>query len=281
MAADFGMRGGGVWFAPGLQGRQKRNIFRMTEDFDNREIAGFAFLARFFALGISQMRSSHKFALPALAAFCLLSAGCAVMKDYEKNQAKAREDRAMAALRSQALAENAVFRSQAGWKKKTWRNETLLAQATPENISVEISLSDQRGLLLVNGAIASDFPVATGKAGHATPPGSFSVRSKQKVYSSNLYGKIYDVTGAVLVNSADSRKHAVPEGGNFAGAPMPFWMRLTDTGVGMHVGYVPGGRAASHGCIRLKRDTASKLYEIVTVGTPVVIAAHAPALSGQ
>jgi len=253
----------------------------MAEDFDNREIAGCAFLAPFFALEIACMGSSSKLALPALAAFCLLSSGCAVMKDYEKNQAKVREDRAMAALRSQARAEDAAFRSQAGWKKKTWRNEALLAQAKPENVSVEISLSDQRGLLLVNGAIASDFPVATGKAGHATPEGRFSVRAKQKVYSSNLYGKIYDVTGAVLVDSADSRQHAIPEGGNFAGAPMPFWMRLTDTGVGMHVGYGPGGRAASHGCIRLKRDTASKLYEIVTVGTPVVVAAHAPALAGE
>jgi lipoprotein-anchoring transpeptidase ErfK/SrfK len=43
------------------------------------------------------------------------------------------------------------------------------------------------------------------------------------------------------------------------------------------VGYVPG-RPASHGCIRLKGDTAKKLFELTKVGTPVVIAQQAPSL---
>ena len=60
---------------------------------------------------------------------------------------------------------------------------------------------------------------------------------------------------------------------------MPYWMRLTDTGVGIHVGYVPG-RPASHGCIRLKRDTATQMFDVVKIGTPVVIAERAPVCPG-
>ena len=61
---------------------------------------------------------------------------------------------------------------------------------------------------------------------------------------------------------------------------MPYWMRLTDTGVGMHVGYVPG-RPASHGCIRLKLDSATEIFGLVKVGTPVVIAEDAPSLTPE
>ena len=108
----------------------------------------------------------------------------------------------------------------------------------------------------------------------------FAIRGKEKNYSSNLYGKIYDDQDVVLVADADVRTDAVPEGGRFEGATMPYWMRLTDTGVGMHVGYVPG-RPASHGCIRLKRETATQLFDLVKVGTPVVIAENPPSLAAE
>lgn len=152
-----------------------------------------------------------------------------------------------------------------------------MAVADSSNIAIEIDLSEQRGLLLVDGAIAMDFPVATGKRSHPTPEGDFTILGKQRDYASNLYGKIVDATGSVVVADADVRSDAVPEGGAFVGAPMPYWMRLTNTGVGMHVGYVPG-RPASHGCIRLKRSVAEELFALTVVGTPVTIAYTAPAL---
>ena len=251
----------------------------MAEDFDNWEIAGLAFLLRFFPLGIRLMRLSHKLALPALGAFCLSLSSCTVMKDYEKKQAQVRADRELAALRSQARAEHAVFRAHKGWKADTYRNKALLEQATPDNVSLEIALGEQRGFLLVNGAIAMDFPLASGKKSHPTPAGSYTIRGKVKDYHSNLYGKIVDPAGTVLVADADTRQHPVPEGASFAGAAMPYWMRLSDTGVGLHVGHVPGGSAASHGCVRLRRQTASYLFSLVKVGTPVVIAENAPALA--
>ena len=223
------------------------------------------------------MRLFKIFSLPLVTAFCTIGAGCAVVQDIENRQAKAREERERAELRKLAMAEHAVFRSAAGWKKRTYRNKELLTQANSENVSMEISLGEQRGLLLVRTAIAMDFPVATGKKSHPTPAGEFTIRAKEKNYSSNLYGKIYDALNVVVVSDADARTDAVPEGGRFEGATMPYWMRLTDTGVGLHVGYVPG-RPASHGCIRLKRDSATEIFELVKVGTPVVIAESAPSL---
>ncbi len=216
-----------------------------------------------------------------LISLCLLGSGCTVFDEIKARQVRAREERVHAALRAEARARHAEFRTQSGWKSRIYRNEELLKQATPENVSLEISLSGQRGFLLVHGAIAMDFPVATGRKSHPTPAGEYKIRAKEKNHSSNLYGKIVDATGAVVVSDADTRSDAVPEGASFVGASMPYWMRLTDTGVGLHVGHVPGGRAASHGCIRLKRSVAVELFKLVKIGTPVIIAETAPALAAD
>ena len=219
---------------------------------------------------------------PLLTLCATFLSGCAVFEDMEKRQADARERRENAALQQSARLEHAAWRELGGWKKHTYRNKALLSQATPDNVSVQISLKEQRGLLLVRGAIAMDFPVSTGKASHPTPTGSYTIRAKEKEYFSNLYGRVFDATGAVVVADADTRRDVPPEGGRFEGAAMPYWMRLTDGGVGMHVGFVPGGRAASHGCIRLKKDNASEIFGLVQLGTPVTVAdglaaLHAPA----
>lgn len=205
----------------------------------------------------------------ALAAVCLM-AGCGTFEDMRAAGQRRAVEKQKQADRELAASEHALYRSLANWKKSTYRNKTLLAKATPENTSVTISLPEQRGCLLVDGAIAMDFPVATGKKSHPTPAGDFTILAKEKEYSSNLYGKIHDATGTVVVSDADSRTDPVPEGGYFVGAQMPYWMRLTQSGVGLHVGYVPG-RPASHGCIRLKNDVARELFALTRVGTPVTI----------
>jgi lipoprotein-anchoring transpeptidase ErfK/SrfK len=51
---------------------------------------------------------------------------------------------------------------------------------------------------------------------------------------------------------------------------MPYWMRVTWFGIGMHIGYVPD-HAASHGCIRVPAHIQPTIYEKVRVGTPVKI----------
>ena len=51
---------------------------------------------------------------------------------------------------------------------------------------------------------------------------------------------------------------------------MPYMIRITNSGIAMHAGRVPGYRA-SHGCIRLKRNFAKRLYKWVKFGTTVII----------
>jgi len=217
--------------------------------------------------------------LARLAARCAaLVAAAAVMSSCAALEKRAEEKR-LEAAREEARVAHATWRAKPGWKSKTYRDEEIISRATKDNISVEISLSEQRGLLLVDTLVAMDFPVATGKSSHPTPPGKFRILSKQKDYSSNLYGKIVDAAGTVLVSNADARTDVPPEGATFSGAKMPYWMRLTDTGVGMHIGYVPG-RPASHGCIRLQRGVAQQLFELAKIGTPVEVAAQVPALAG-
>lgn len=199
--------------------------------------------------------------------FALFLPGCALLD---------RKDPAVSRSKDQYTA----FRSQPGWRKKSYRDENLMAKAAEGNTSVEIALREQRGLLLVNKAIAMDFAVATGRSTHPTPKGEYKILEKKKDYASNIYGQIVSGDGSTLVSDADTRDHAVPAGAQFVGAPMPYWMRMTPTGVGMHVGHVPGHRPASHGCIRLRRETATELFSLLPVGTPVTVASFAPSLGG-
>ena len=217
-------------------------------------------------------RSARNFALlPALAA-ALFVPGCAVFEGLKSG----RPDPQVVRSKEQ----HAAFRAQPGWRKKIYRDDKLVAKAAEGNTAVEIALREQRGLLLVEEAIAMDFPVATGRSSHPTPKGSYKILEKKKDHSSNLYGRIVGGDGSTVVGDADTRAHAVPAGGRFVGAPMPYWMRMTTTGVGMHVGHVPGHRTASHGCIRLKRETATELFALLPVGTPVKVDSFAPALGG-
>ena len=218
------------------------------------------------------LRSARQFSLlPAIAA-ALFVPGCAVFESLKTG----RPDPQVVLAKEQ----HAAFRGQPGWRKKTYRDEKLVAKAAEGHAAVEISLREQRGLLLVNKAIAMDFPVATGRSSHPTPKGSYKILEKKKAHSSNLYGHIVGGDGSTVVGDADTRDHAVPVGGRFVGAPLPYWMRMTTTGVGMHVGHVPGHRPASHGCIRLRRETATELFALLPVGTPVKVDSFAPALGG-
>ena len=50
---------------------------------------------------------------------------------------------------------------------------------------------------------------------------------------------------------------------------MPNFMRFNH-GIGMHTGFLPG-YAASHGCVRMPEQMASKFYENAEIGTPVIV----------
>lgn len=113
--------------------------------------------------------------------------------------------------------------------------------------------------------------MATGKEGHATSPGSYTISEKVLDKYSDTYGWIEDDYGNVVNPDAKSSDR-VPKGMHYMPAPMPNWMRITSYGVGMHGGVIPEpGEPASHGCIRLPKDFAPILFDSVVIGTPVTI----------
>ena len=106
-----------------------------------------------------------------------------------------------------------------------------------------VNVRTQRAVLYRNGVPIGATTVSTGKAGHETPTGVFTVLQKQIEHYSSKYDN----------------------------APMPYMQRLTWGGVALHAGSLPG-RPASHGCIRLPRQFAQLLYKVTTLGMTVVIA---------
>ena len=97
-----------------------------------------------------------------------------------------------------------------------WMNPDIMKKATPGNTRVVISRGRQRGQLMVGDEVAMDFPVCVGKASHRTPVGHFRITEKAVHHVSNLYD-----------------------------ASMPYFMRLTDSGIGMYVGSVVNGPTAA------------------------------------
>ena len=94
-----------------------------------------------------------------------------------------------------------------------------------------------RGDKLVGVATAS-----TGKKGKETPLGFWKVFRKQKLG----YSRKYD------------------------NAPMPFMQMYDPKGIAFHAGPNPG-YPASHGCVRLPKAFAEKLFTLTKVGTEVII----------
>lgn len=150
-----------------------------------------------------------------------------------------------------------------------YKDQELLSQVTKKNSRVVICLAQQRGRLYVDGKVAADWPVSTGIPGRETPAGKYTIVEKKEEYSSNRYGKFYNDKGRCVNTDADMFTQAVPEGGRFEGSPMPYWMRLTWDGVGMHIGRVAAGKRLSHGCIRTPRAMCVDLYKLLSVGTRV------------
>jgi lipoprotein-anchoring transpeptidase ErfK/SrfK len=146
-------------------------------------------------------------------------------------------------------------------------NQSLLKEATPDNVHVVVSLPKQRAFLMIGDQIAIDSPISSGKRGHSSPTGHFSVLEKDPNHRSNIYGDFVDRSGRVVRAGISAKIDAAPSGTHYAGASMKWFMRLTAEGVGMHIGILPG-YPASHGCIRMPPDGAKLFYDHVKVGTP-------------
>jgi hypothetical protein len=127
------------------------------------------------------------------------------------------------------------------------KSESAKANQTQEipkgPLQIIISITDQRVSLYDNGSLIARSSVSTGVRRHPTPLGVFSVIEKERWHRSNLY----------------------------SGAPMPYMQRITQSGIALHAGVLPG-YPASHGCIRLTNDFASRLWHLTKRGTRVIIA---------
>jgi lipoprotein-anchoring transpeptidase ErfK/SrfK len=146
-------------------------------------------------------------------------------------------------------------------------NQALLKEATPDNVHVVVSLPKQRAFLMIGDQIVIDSPISSGKRGHSSPTGNFSVLEKDPNHRSNIYGDFVDRSGRTVRAGISAKIDAAPSGTHYVGASMKWFMRLTAEGVGMHIGILPG-YPASHGCIRMPPDGAKLFYDHVKVGTP-------------
>jgi len=149
-------------------------------------------------------------------------------------------------------------------------NQSLLKQATPDNTRIVVSIPKQRAYLMIGDDIVADGPVSSGRRGHESPKGHLHVLEKDPNHHSTLYGDFVDGSGRIVRGGVSARIDSAPSGTHFAGAAMKWFLRLTEDGVGMHIGILPG-YPASHGCIRLPGNMAIRFFENAPVGTPVTV----------
>jgi len=112
-------------------------------------------------------------------------------------------------------------------------------------VLVIVNLHTQRLLLFRNGVAIAASTVSSGKTGHETPTGVFTVLQKNEKHFSKTYNN----------------------------APMPNMQRLTWQGIALHAGNLPG-YPASHGCVRLPLDFSKLLFGQTSLGMTVVITSH-------
>lgn len=151
---------------------------------------------------------------------------------------------------------------------ETFKEEELLALGNSSNTSLIVDISDQRAQLLVNGVVAMDFPCCTGRAGKVTPAGTFGIMEKIKDKKSNIYGSVYN--GSSKVYGGDQRKYKGPRT-RFVGTSLPYWMRLTGDGIGLHYSKSVKRSPASGGCIRMPMSEIQTVYSKVKRGTKVTV----------
>jgi L,D-transpeptidase catalytic domain len=117
-------------------------------------------------------------------------------------------------------------------------------EKSPEGpVAIIVSIPDQLVHVYRSGVRIGLSTCSTGKKGHSTPTGVFTILQKDKNHHSSTYND----------------------------APMPNMNRLTWSGVALHAGNLPG-YPASHGCVRLPIQFSEYLFSVTHVGTPVVIA---------
>src|SRR3954470_1859576 len=142
---------------------------------------------------------------------------------------------------AKASAQLQLARQAEKLKPGEWVLKPEVAPSGP--VLVYVDLTRQRATVYRNGVRIGVSTISSGKEGHETPTGVFTILEKNVVHHSKTYDD----------------------------ASMPFQQRLTWMGVAMHAGNLPGF-PASHGCVRLPMEFAKKLFTVTPMGGTVVIA---------
>ena len=120
---------------------------------------------------------------------------------------------------------------------------TALAGTLEGPLQIIVSKDLQELKIYDGDVVVATSHVSTGKAGHSTPTGIFSILEKKRTHFSNIY---------------DS-------------APMPFMQRLTWSGIALHASNSVPSYPASHGCVRLPHAFAKTLFSVTRRGGHVLI----------
>jgi hypothetical protein len=117
----------------------------------------------------------------------------------------------------------------------------------PSAVKIKVSTSTQNIYVMEGSRMLMAVQGCVGANG-ATPHGNFSIIEKNKT----------------------KRRASEPD----AGYPMAYWCEFKPA-YGFHEGFVHP-RPRTHGCIRLHREAAARLFALVRIGTPVSIAETQP-----
>ncbi len=106
-----------------------------------------------------------------------------------------------------------------------------------------VSLDNQTIRVFSGDKLVTTSNISSGKDGHRTPTGVFSILEKRRHHKSNIYSQ----------------------------APMPYMQRLTWSGIALHESDSVPDQPASHGCVRLPGEFARQLFGYTDIGAHVVI----------
>src|SRR5690606_34916426 len=113
------------------------------------------------------------------------------------------------------------------------RVEQPKALASEGPLLMLVSLNQQRMYVYDSHGLVVQTRVSSGRSGHETPVGIYSILEKKVDHTSNIY----------------------------LDAKMPHMQRLTMTGIALHGGVIPG-YPASGGCVRLPYDFARRFFNM-------------------
>src|SRR5213595_493644 len=117
-------------------------------------------------------------------------------------------------------------------------------ERAPEGpLLIVASTTEQVAYAYRNGIRIARSSVSTGRPGHPTPTGVFTILEKEVHHTSSIY----------------------------KGAEMPYMERVTWGGIALHAGDLPG-YPDSHGCVRLPLEFSKLLFGVTMKGATVIIA---------